>query len=180
MFTTLQQTHHVSRIRHSRWVHISGGFNGIVQTQASSAVLSEDCDDFVFIYRAISEEEKKKNIYNLFREAQSNCQGTILAAELQSALSAQRQLFTGRAWMHFEVQPFLKSQAHSLEREREREEEEEEEEERAVIYAARNGQAFQNPCHSVPSGKAQCFLLKRFHIYNSSACKWLRCLHSKG
>lgn len=120
MFTTLQQTHHVSRIRHSRWVHISGGFNGIVQTQASSAVLSEDCDDFVFIYRAISEEEKKKYIYNLFREAQSNCQGTILAAELQSALSAQRQLFTGRAWMHFEVQPFLKSQAHSLERERER------------------------------------------------------------
>lgn len=35
---------------------------------------------------------------------------------LHSALSAQRQLFTGRAWTHFGLQPYLQSQAQSLER----------------------------------------------------------------
>lgn len=95
----------------------------------SGLIRLEKCDDFTFIYSALQRKalgEKK----TYFREAQSNCQRTILAAALQSAVSAQRQLFTGRAWMHFETQPFLQSQAHSLERG-----EEEEEEEAAVIFA---------------------------------------------
>lgn len=88
---------------------------------------SKDCDEFIFLYSALQRKHTGEEKY--LREAQSNCQKTILAAALQSAVSAQRQLFTGRAWMHFETQSFQQSQAHSLERE-------EEEEEAAAIYAA--------------------------------------------
>lgn len=95
--------------------------------QEDSAVFSKDGDEFIFLYSALQRKHTGGEKY--LREAQSNCQKTILGAALQSALSAQRQLFTGRAWMHFETQSFQQSQAHSLERE-------EEEEEAAAIYAA--------------------------------------------
>lgn len=48
-----------------------------------------------------------------FGRLQSNCESTILASVLHSALSAQRQLFTGRASTHFGLQPYLQSQAHT-------------------------------------------------------------------
>ena len=46
----------------------------------------------------------------------SNRGSTTLATVLHSASSAQRQLFTGRAWPRFGLQPYLQSQAPSLER----------------------------------------------------------------
>lgn len=57
----------------------------------------------------------KEGFFFLWGAFKATVQAQHLPVCMHSALSAQGQLFTGRAWTHIGLQPYLQSQAQSLE-----------------------------------------------------------------